>query len=49
MTSSAFDVTPFLDQQEGQHYERKSLFHGESGSTRIIHEDSESPGICTKD
>jgi ATP-dependent DNA helicase RecG len=30
MTSSpdAFDVTPFLTQDEGQHFERKSLFHG---------------------
>jgi len=30
MTSSpvTFDVTPFLTQDEGQHFERKSLFHG---------------------
>jgi ATP-dependent DNA helicase RecG len=30
MTSpaSTFDVTPFLTQDEGQHFDRKSLFHG---------------------
>jgi ATP-dependent DNA helicase RecG len=30
MTGSpdAFDVTPFLHQDEGQHFDRKSLFHG---------------------
>ncbi|MFN6353183.1 MAG: ATP-binding protein [Cyanobacteriota bacterium] len=27
-----FDVTPFLSQDEGQHFDRKSLFHGPSGN-----------------
>ena len=26
-----FDVTPCLSQDEGQHFDRKSLFHGPSG------------------
>ena len=25
MTESQFDITPFLDQDEGQHFDRKSL------------------------
>ncbi len=28
MTTPSFDITPFLDQDEGQHFERKSLFYG---------------------
>ena len=28
MTTPSFDITPFLDQDEGQHFERKSLFEG---------------------
>jgi len=26
--AAGFDVTPFLHQDEGQHFDRKSLFHG---------------------
>jgi hypothetical protein len=26
-----FDVKPFLNQDEGQHFDRKSLFHGPPG------------------
>ena len=26
-----FDVQPFLNQDEGQHFDRKSLFHGPPG------------------
>jgi len=29
-----FDVTPFLHQDEGQHFERKSLFEGLEGGKR---------------
>ena len=28
MTTPRFDITPFLEQDEGQHFERKSLFEG---------------------
>ena len=28
MTTPRFDITPFLDRDEGQHFERKSLFEG---------------------
>lgn len=31
MTAQYFDITPFLDQDEGQHYERKSLYEGPAG------------------
>jgi len=36
MTRAAptFDVTPFLDQDEGQHFDRKSLFDGEPGKKK---------------
>ena len=34
MNESAFDVTPFLHQDEGQHFERKSLFEGPEGDKR---------------
>ena len=33
-TAPAFDVTPFLNQVEGQHFERKSLFEGPPGNKR---------------
>ena len=29
-----FDITPFLDQDEGQHFERKSLFQGPQGAKK---------------
>lgn len=31
MTIALFDIAPFLGLTEGQHFERKSLFHGEPG------------------
>lgn len=31
MTTQYFDITPFLDQDEGQHYDRKSLYEGPAG------------------
>ncbi len=31
-TPPPFDITPFLDQDEGQHFERKSLFEGPDGA-----------------
>ena len=31
MTGQYFDITPFLDQDEGQHYDRKSLYEGPAG------------------
>ena len=34
MSNSQFDIRPFLDQKEGQHFERKSMFHGASGQKR---------------
>jgi ATP-dependent DNA helicase RecG len=35
MTSTpSFDLTPFLGRDEGQHYDRKSLFEGEAGKKR---------------
>ena len=34
MTAARFDVTPFLHQDEGQHYERKSLLEGEDDRKR---------------
>ncbi len=34
MTAPKFDITPFLNQSEGQHYDRKSLFHGPEGRKR---------------
>lgn len=30
----SFDLTPFLGRDEGQHYDRKSLFEGEAGKKR---------------
>ena len=30
-----FDVTPFLSQDEGQHFDRKSLFHGSPGEKHL--------------
>ena len=32
-----FDITPFLDQDEGQHFERKSLFEGLPGAKKARH------------
>ena len=32
MTESQFDIAPFLDQDEGQHFDRKSLFEGARGT-----------------
>ena len=34
MTSAPFDVTPFLRQDEGQHFDRKSLFEGPEDAKR---------------
>ncbi|HVG60870.1 MAG TPA: ATP-binding protein, partial [Hyalangium sp.] len=34
MTSAPFDVTPFLRQDEGQHFDRKSLFEGPEEAKR---------------
>lgn len=34
MTSPRFDPTPFLGQDEGQHFDRKSLFGGPDGAKR---------------
>ena len=34
MTTPSFDITPFLDQDEGQHFERKSLFEGPEGAKK---------------
>ena len=34
MTTPRFDITPLLDQDEGQHYERKSLYEGPEGSKK---------------
>jgi len=34
MTTPRFDLTPFLDMDEGQHFERKSLYEGLEGSKR---------------
>lgn len=34
MTSPRFDPTPFLGQDEGQHFDRKSLFEGPDGAKR---------------
>ena len=34
MNEPNFDITPFLRQEEGQHFERKSLYEGEPGSKR---------------
>ena len=34
MTSPQFDITPFLGQDEGQHFDRKSLFEGPEGAKR---------------
>ena len=33
-TTPVFDVTPFLNQDEGQHFDRKSLLHGPPGQKR---------------
>lgn len=30
-----FDVKPFLNQDEGQHFDRKSLFHGPPGEKQL--------------
>ena len=35
MTEPQFDITPFLDQDEGQHFDRKSLFEGASGTKQL--------------
>ena len=35
MTESQFDITPFLDQDEGQHFDRKSLFEGMGGAKQL--------------
>lgn len=34
MKAPIFDITPFLSQDEGQHFERKSLFEGEDGAKK---------------
>ncbi|MXW39753.1 MAG: hypothetical protein F4Z75_01080 [Synechococcus sp. SB0668_bin_15] len=34
MGDSRFDVEPFLGQKEGQHFERKSMWHGPAGKKR---------------
>ena len=34
MTTPSFDITPFLGQDEGQHFERKSLFEGPEGAKK---------------
>ena len=34
MSTPTFDITPFLSQDEGQFFERKSLFEGEEGKKR---------------
>ena len=34
MGDSRFDIRPFLDQKEGQHFERKSMLHGAAGRKR---------------
>ncbi len=34
MTTPSFDITPFLDQDEGQHFERKSLLEGPEGAKK---------------
>ena len=34
MTRSQFDVTPFLRQDEGQHFDRKSMWEGPEGAKR---------------
>jgi len=34
MSAPRFDLTPFLDQYEGQHYDRKSLFEVLEGAKR---------------
>ena len=35
MTEPQFDITPFLDQDEGQHFDRKSLFEGVGGAKQL--------------
>lgn len=34
VTDFQFDISPYLDRDESQHYERKSLFEGEPGNKR---------------
>lgn len=34
MGDSRFDIQPFLRQKEGQHFERKSMWHGPAGKKR---------------
>ena len=34
MAELRFDITPFLDQDEGQHFDRKSLYEGAKGAKR---------------
>jgi ATP-dependent DNA helicase RecG len=34
MTAPTFDLTPFLGRDEGQHFDRKSMFEGEEGKKR---------------
>ncbi|MXZ08370.1 MAG: hypothetical protein F4Y79_02905 [Gemmatimonadetes bacterium] len=34
MAELRFDITPFLDQDEGQHFDRKSLYEGEDSAKR---------------
>ena len=34
MNETRFDITPFLNQDEGQHFDRKSMFHGKEGAKR---------------
>ena len=43
MTTPSFDITPFLERDEGQHFERKSLFEGpertKSRNRRAVRDD----------
>jgi hypothetical protein len=41
-----FDVKPFLNQDEGQHFDRKSLFHGPPGKKQPRDRRGHS-GACT--
>ena len=34
--ASTFDVTPFLTQNEGQHFDRKSLLHGPPEAKKLL-------------
>ena len=36
MSTPQFDVTPFLRQDEGQHFDRKSLWEGREGARPYV-------------